>query len=124
MKYTINYLLNAYSVLTAEDIKAHNPVTIYLVGRNVRKLEPIVKKFEEDRAAILKDSWVTEYNELIEKESKEVADEKFKVQVEEVEKEIKELLEKEVDFTFYTRKIDDVSFVGMDVVKFMDIIGE
>lgn len=124
MKYTINYLLNAYSVLSSENIEKHNPVTIYLVGRNVRKLDPIVKKFEEDRAAILKDSWVTEYNELIEKESKEVANEKFKDQVEEAEKEINELLEKEIEFTFYTRKIDDVSFEGMDVVKFMDIIGE
>lgn len=124
MKYTVEYLLNAHYSLNQIDIKDHNPVTIYLVGRNIRKLEPIAKKFEEDRQEVLKDAWFKEYQELSEKESKEVADKKFEDELKEADKEIKELLEKEVDFTFYTRKIDDVSFTGMDVVKYMDIIGE
>jgi hypothetical protein len=48
----------------------------------------------------------------------------YKVELAELEKEIKDLLEVEVEFDFYQITIDDVSFEGRDVVKFMDLIKE
>jgi hypothetical protein len=57
-------------------------------------------------------------------EDKEAAQEKFKVELEEAEKEIRELLDTEVEFSFYYRKIEEVNFTGRDVVLFMDLIKE
>ena len=92
MKHKVEYLLNMKSAIdsVSEKIDTFNGVTAYLLGRNARKLDAIVKKFEEDRAEILKDAWFKEFNEM---EDKEAAKEKFKIELEEAEKEIKELLE-------------------------------
>lgn len=121
--YKTEYLLNMKSAIdsVSDKIDTYNAITAYLLGRNARKLDAIVKKFEEDRAAILKDSWFKEFSEM---EDQEAAKEKFKVELDEAEKEIKELLEAEVDFTFYHRKIEEVNFNGRDVVLFMDLIKE
>lgn len=123
MTYKVEYLLNMKSAIdsVSDKIDTFNGVTAYLLGRNARKLDAIVKKFEEDRAAILKDSWFKEFNEM---EDTEAAKEKFKVQLDEAEKEIKELLEEEVEFTFYFRKIEELNFNGREVVMFMDLIKE
>lgn len=123
MTYKVEYLLNMKSAIdsVSDKIDTYNAITAYLLGRNARKLDAIVKKFEEDRAAILKDSWFKEFSEM---EDQEAAKEKFKVELDEAEKEIKELLEAEVDFTFYHRKIEEVNFNGRDVVLFMDLIKE
>lgn len=123
MTYKVEYLLNMKSAIdsVSDKIDTYNAITAYLLGRNARKLDAIVKKFEEDRAAILKDSWFKEFSEM---EDQEAAKEKFKIELDEAEKEIKELLEVEVDFTFYHRKIEEVNFNGRDVVLFMDLIKE
>lgn len=123
MKYKVEYLLNMKSAIdsVSDKIDTYNAITAYLLGRNARKLDAIVKKFEEDRTAILKDAWFKEFSEM---EDKEAATEKFKVELDEAEKEIKELLEAEVEFSFYYRKIEELNFNGRDVVLFMDLIKE
>lgn len=123
MKYKVEYLLNMKAAIDSvgNKIENYNSITAYLLGRNARKLEAISKKFEEDRAAVLNDPW---FKEFTESEDQEAAKEKFKVQLEEAEKEIKELLETEVEFTFYYRKIEELNFDGRDTVLFMDLIQE
>lgn len=123
MKYKIEYLLNVFHNLNKADVSKLNSVTAYLVARNGRKLDPIVKKFEEDRKKVLEVEWVKEYNELLETD-KEEANKKYKIEVEEAEKEIKSLLEEEIEFTFYTRNIEDVNFEASDIFALYDLITE
>lgn len=123
MKYKIEYLLNVFHNLNKADVSKLNSVTAYLVARNGRKLDPIVKKFEEDRKKVLEVEWVKKYNELLETD-KEEANKKYKIEVEEAEKEIKALLEEEIEFTFYTRKIEDVNFEASDIFALYDLISE
>lgn len=123
MKYKIEYLLNVFHNLNKADASKLNSVTAYLVARNGRKLEPIVKKFEEDRKKVLEAEWVKKYNELLETD-KEEANKKYKIEVEEAEKEIKALLNEEIDFVFYTRNIEDVNFEASDIFALYDLITE
>lgn len=123
MKYKIEYLLNVFHNLNKADVSKLNSVTAYLVARNGRKLDPIVKKFEEDRKKVLEVEWVKKYNELLETD-KEEANKKYKIEVEEAEKEIKALLEETIDFEFYTRNIEDVNFEASDIFALYDLITE
>lgn len=123
MKYKIEYLLNVFHNLNKADVSKLNSVTAYLVARNGRKLDPIVKKFEEDRKKVLEAEWVKKYNELLETD-KEEANKKYKIEVEEAEKEIRALVEEEIEFTFYTRKIEDVNFEASDIFALYDLISE
>lgn len=123
MKYKIEYLLNVFHNLNKADASKLNSVTAYLVARNGRKLDPIVKKFEEDRKKVLEVEWVKKYNELLETD-KEEANKKYKIEVEEAEKEIKALLEETIDFVFYTRNIEDVNFEASDIFALYDLITE
>lgn len=123
MKYKIEYLLNVFHNLNKADVSKLNSVTAYLVARNGRKLDPIVKKFEEDRKKVLEAEWVKKYNELLETD-KEEANKKYKIEVEEAEKEIKALLEETIDFDFYTRNIEDVNFEASDIFALYDLISE
>ena len=123
MKYKIEYLLNVFHNLNKVDVTKLNSITAYLVARNGRKLEPIAKKFEEDRKNVLDVEWVKKYNELLETD-KEEANKKYKIEVEEAEKEIRALVEEEIEFTFYTRKIEDVNFEAKDVISLYDLIHE
>lgn len=123
MKYKIEYLLNVFHNLNKADVSKLNSVTAYLVARNGRKLDPIVNKFEEDRKKVLEVEWVKKYNELLETD-KEEANKKYKIEVEEAEKEIRALVEEEIEFTFYTRKIEDVNFEASDIFALYDLISE
>lgn len=123
MKYKIEYLLNVFHNLNKADVSKLNSVTAYLVARNGRKLDPIVNKFEEDRKKVLEAEWVKKYNELLETD-KEEANKKYKIEVEEAEKEIRALVEEEIEFTFYTRKIEDVNFEASDIFALYDLISE
>lgn len=123
MKYKIEYLLNVFHNLNKADVSKLNSVTAYLVARNGRKLEPIAKKFEEDRKKVLEVEWVKKYNELLETD-KEEANKKYKIEVEEAEKEIKALLEETIEFNFYTRNIEDVNFEASDIFALYDLIHE
>lgn len=123
MKYKIEYLLNVFHNLNKADVSKLNSVTAYLVARNGRKLDPIVKKFEEDRKKVLEVEWVKKYNELLETD-KEEANKKYKIEVEEAEKEIKALLEETIEFNFYTRNIEDVNFEASDIFALYDLISE
>lgn len=121
MKHKTEYLLTIRHELSNQDIAKHNAKTVYAIARNIRKLEPIATKFDADRSEALKDEWFKKYSEM---EDKEKANETYKVELAELEKEIKDLLEVEVEHDFYQITIDDVSFEGVDVVKFMDLIKE
>ena len=122
-KYTLNELLGTFSELQKIDISEKNPITAYLIARNARKLRPIVEEFSKLREEAQKDEWVSKYQEML-KEDEKKANETYKEQIEAFEKELKDKVEEEVEFTFYTRKIEDVDFTGTEVVKFYNLIQE
>lgn len=123
MKYKLNELLYVFGAMNKVNVEGLNAVTSYLLARNGRKLEPIAKKFEEDRKKVVEVEWVKEYNSLLETD-KEGANEKYKIELEELEKEMKSLLEEEVEFEFYTRNIEDVNFEGKDIFALYNLINE
>ena len=122
-KYTLNELLGTFSELQNIDISEKNTITAYLIARNVRKLRPIVEEFSKFREEAQKDEWVSKYQEML-KEDEKKANETYKEQIEAFEKELKDKVEEEVEFTFYTRKIEYVDFTGTEVVKFYNLIQE
>lgn len=112
-EYTINHLLNLFVELNKIDIKTQNPMTTYLIGRNLRILKPIVERFEKDRSAIMEDEWFKDYQETKD-------DEKYKDQLEEANKEIERLVSETVEIELYKRSITELSFDSIMVMKFMD----
>ena len=112
-EYTTNYLLSLFVELNQIDIKKQNPMTTYLIGRNLRILKPIVDQFEKDRTEIMEDEWFKEYQETKD-------DEKYKDQLDEANKEIDKLLAVKKEIEFYKLPITALSFDSVMVMKFMD----
>lgn len=125
--FTNNQLIGIDSVLKQIEISELNAKTTYWIGRNIRKLEPITSDFNKLLEGIRSDAWYKEYAAEMESKDDEkikLAKEKFKDQVEEADKEVKEWGEKEVEFNFYTIKIENLELPNKFIPSLLDLISE
>lgn len=123
VKKTKNEILGITQVLASIDPKDVNQKTAYWIGRNLRKIDYIGQGLEELKEKIRKDSWFEEYNTLSETD-KDTAAEKFKDELAEADKEVKEYLDEEVELSFYTIKIDNVDVKSELIPYLLDLISE
>lgn len=125
--FTNDQLIGIDSVLKQIEISELNAKTTYWIGRNIRKLEPITSDFNKLLEGIRSDAWYKEYAAEMESKDDEkikLAKEKFKDQVEEADKEVKEWGEKEVEFNFYTIKIENLELPNKFIPSLLDLISE
>ena len=114
-------ILEIVQIINKINIDEVNSVTAYWLARNARKLSPYAEKFEADRKKILDMSWVEEYNLLV-KEDKESAQTKYKVQIEESDKEIKDLLNQEITVELYKKPIEVIDVESRFIPGLIDLI--